>query len=147
MSIKNRLDDLGHSSDILPLVPLHLPLYTPEYKKENGIPVVLESVLDQLRQSTRLVFIAPEYNGGIPPILTNFLTWVSSATDDWRECFNGKKAAIATHSGGGGLHVLMALRLQLSYMGVNVLGRQLHTHYDKPLDDDVLNEVVEGLIN
>lgn len=147
LTVQKRIESLNHSSELLSLVPLSLPLFTPEYKESHGLPETLLNVVSQLKQSETFIMIAPEYNGGIPPILTNFLAWVSAATEEWRDCFNGKKAAIATHSGSGGLHLLMALRLQLSYLGVNVLGRQLHTNYGKPLANDSLDEVLMGLLN
>ena len=147
LTIQTRIESLNHSTDLISLVPLSLPLFTPEYKEGHNLPSPMLDVVSRLKEAETFVIIAPEYNGGIPPILTNFLAWVSASTEDWRDCFNGKKAAIATHSGSGGLHLLMALRLQLSYLGVNVVGRQLHTNYGKPLKEESLDEVLLSLLN
>ena len=46
------------------------------------------------------VICAPEYNGSIPPILSNFIAWLSISGDDFRNLFNGQPIAIATFSGG-----------------------------------------------
>ena len=62
-----------------------------------------------------MVFFAPEYNGGIPPILTNVIAWLTFSGEDWRTCFNVKSSMIPTHSGGGGNHVLSALSLVILY--------------------------------
>ena len=70
---------------------------------------------------------------------------MSRSGEDWRDVFNGKSALIATHSGGGGAHVLMAMRHQLSYVGMNVLGRQLLTNYGKQLNDESAIECIKML--
>lgn len=128
------------------LVSLNLPLYTPSYQKENGIPETIHALTKTLTHTKSFLFVAPEYNGSIPPSLTNLIAWISVSTKDWRACFNQKTAAIATHSGSGGSLVLAAMRLQLSYIGLNVLGRQIHTHYDKKLDTSTLDNVLIQLI-
>ncbi|RAP35404.1 NADPH-dependent oxidoreductase [Candidatus Marinamargulisbacteria bacterium SCGC AAA071-K20] len=131
---------------LLNLVDTDMPLYTPKTDKEHGVP---QSILDEaalLKKTNGFVVIAPEYNGGIPPVLTNFLAWVSRSSEDWRDCFNGKPAVIATHSGGGGINVLVSMRTQLAYLGVNVIGRQIHTNFSKALSQDSLDAVVSQLI-
>ena len=82
-------------------------------------------------ETDAFVVISPEYNGCIPPTLNNFIAWVSVAADDFRACFGGKAAAIMSFSGTG-TNILPVMRLQLSYMGLNVVGRQLLANYDKP---------------
>ena len=121
------------------LVDLNLPLYS-EAEEEKGIPQKAKELSDSLSNSEGLVFIAPEYNGSVPPCLNNAICWISRSGKTWREAFNGKTTLIATHSGGGGHHVLMAMRQQLSFLGANVLGRQLLTNYNKELNVDSLNE-------
>jgi NAD(P)H-dependent FMN reductase len=93
-----------------------------------------------------MIFISPEYNGSTPPVFTNSLAWVSRTGKEWRGIFNRKTAVIATHSGSGGAHVLMSMRLQLSYLGMNVLGRQILTHYTKELNQETLMDILDQLI-
>ena len=69
-------------------------------------------------------FVAPEYNGNVPPSFANFLAFCSKSSKDWRELFNTKKAVVA-HSGGGGAHVLMHMRMQLSFIGMMLSGAKL----------------------
>ena len=125
--------------ELVDLVELNLPLYS-EDKEEKGIPKKAKDLSDSLSESEGLVFIAPEYNGSVPPSLNNAICWISRSGKNWREAFNGKTTLIATHSGGGGHHVLMAMRQQLSFLGANVLGRQLLTNYNKELNIDSLNQ-------
>ena len=37
----------------------------------------------------------------------------------------GKAVGLATHSGGGGAHVIMAMRSMFSFIGADVIGRSL----------------------
>jgi chromate reductase, NAD(P)H dehydrogenase (quinone) len=132
-------------ADIVNLVDLDLPLYSTR-AEAAGIPDKAGSLAKQMSQARALVFVAPEYNGSVPPVLNNMIAWVSRSGDDWRAAFNGKMAVIATHSGGGGMSVLAAMRAQLSYVGVNVLGRQLHTHFKKTLNPESTTAVIRQLL-
>ena len=105
---------MGHTKKIIDLVEQELPLYTPEAQEENDIPKKIKELADIFTKSEAMIFVAPEYNGGIPPTLTNVIASLSVSGNDWRKCFSGKSAMIATHSGGGGQYVLLAIRSQLS---------------------------------
>ncbi|RLA62621.1 MAG: NADPH-dependent oxidoreductase [Epsilonproteobacteria bacterium] len=132
-------------ADILDLVALDLPLYSA--LTEGKLPDRVQDLTKKLVNSKAIIFVAPEYNGSVPPVLNNAIAWVSRTGDDWRHAFNGKPAAIATHSGGGGAHVLMAMRHQLSFIGMNVLGRQVLTNYGKELNTDSMAAVLDQLIS
>lgn len=145
--IKDAFLEKNASVELVDLTMVELPVYTPRQEKIST-PENATTLADQLSKSDALVVVAPEYNGGVPPVLTNAISWVSRCGGkDWRRCFNGKKAIIATHSGSGGMHVLMSMRMQLSYLGMNVLGRQIHTHYNKELNLETLNDVIEQVLN
>ena len=131
--------------ELIDLVDLELPLYDERQEEKYKLSEKLEVVLSKMKASSSQVFIAPEYNGSIPPVLNNFIAWTSRASKDWRECFNEKKCLIATHSGGGGAHVLMSMRSQFSFIGMNVLGRQLLTNYNKELSEESLKASVRQL--
>ena len=141
-SFEQAFSDQDKATRLYDLVAEDLPLYTPKYHKENGTPERVVALVDELLKASGFVFVGPEYNGGIPPTLSNLIAWVSVSTKSWRDCFNGKTAAIGTHSGSGGMLFLASLRLQLSYIGLNVLGRQIHTHYQKELNPDSLAAIV-----
>lgn len=142
--INEKAKEMGFESEIISLAELNLPLYTSEEQKK-GIPDVVATLTQKLIDSTALAVVAPEYNGLIPPTLNNTIAWTSVADKDWRKAFNNKPTLIATFSGGGGLHALMAMRQQLSYIGANVLGRQLHTNFKKELSMDSLEACLDQL--
>lgn len=143
---QEQLVSLGAEVSLINLVTLNLPLYTSESESKYGPKELLVPWLDVLLSTNGFVFLAPEYNGGIPPVLTNFLAWVSRSSKNWRECFNGKCGVIGTFSGGGSGYILTAMRMQLSYLGMNILGRQFLTHASKPLDEKSLLVVCQQLI-
>jgi len=138
--------EMGQQPQIIDLVEEDLPLYTPKNQALYGIPSTVKALADTLINTEGMMFVAPEYNGGIPPVLTNMIAWLSVSGEDWRGCFNGKPAMIASHSGSGGQYVLLSLRSQLSYIGMNVVGRQIITNNNKPLNLDSAREVIKQLI-
>ncbi len=132
---------------LINLVALNLPMYTAEQESLGGIPSTVLELLPQLQDTDGIVWITPEYNGGLPPVLNNFIAWISrSGGEDWRRVFNGKKAVLATHSGGNGTSALTVLRLQLAYLGMNVVGQQIVTTFQKQLNPDSLAKVITQLL-
>lgn len=136
----------GAVASIINLVELDLPLYSSRTESKYKGEDLLKTELSVIAKASGFVFIAPEYNGSTPPVFNNFLAWLSRSSSDWRQYLNGRPAAIATFSGGGGFNVLLAMRTQLSFIGMNVLGRQILTHSSKSLDDKSLKSVAQELL-
>lgn len=144
-SLQEILKKKGLDLEILNLVDLDLPLYSTKEQK-IGLPPKAMECYDLVHKAKALIVLAPEYNAGIPPVLSNFIAWVSVVSKDWREVFKNKSALIGTHSGSGGVNVLNAMRIQLSYLGMNVMGRDILIHYKKPLVDQSAQEILEQFI-
>ena len=72
----------GNSADLLDLTTLELPLFTPRVKKQ-GMPNGVLPLQQKLMAAPRWVICAPEYNGSIPPVLTNAIAWLSVQGDDF----------------------------------------------------------------
>lgn len=148
LKLSNEISEISNElkieTEVLSLMDLNLPLYHTDEEKK-GIPPEALQLTEKFENAKGMIFVAPEYNGLIPPVLNNAIAWISRSKEDWRGAFNGKIVAIATHSGGGGAHALIAMRQQLSYIGANVLGRQLLTNYAKPLNHDSAKAVLEEL--
>ena len=135
----------GMGAEVLDLTELPLPLFTPRRQAEEPLPAVLGELSAQLAAAPRWVICAPEYNGSIPPVLTNAIAWLSVAAPDFRTLFNGRPVVIATHSGGGGFTMLGALRLQLAHLGAHVVGRQLVSNSQRPAAEDSIEDLVGRL--
>ena len=89
---------------------------------------------------------APEYKGSIPPVLSNAIAWLSVQGDDFRTLFNGRPVAIATVSGSGGMELLLSLRIQLTHLGAQVVGRQLLSNRNKPAEDITIGDLMNRLL-
>ena len=136
---------LGSTADLLDLTTLELPLFTPRVK-EQGMPNGIQALQQQLMAAPRWVICAPEYNGSIPPVLTNAIAWLSVQGDDFRVLFNGRPIAMASFSGGNGMELLVALRIQLTHLGAQVVGRQLLSNYAKPAKDESIADLMQRLM-
>ena len=136
---------LGHNADVLDLTTVDLPLFTPR-RQEQGSPDAVAALEQQLMGAPRWVICAPEYNGSIPPSLTNAIAWLSVQGNDFRALFNGRPVAMATFSGGGGMELLLSLRIQLTHLGAQVVGRQLLSNHAKPPQDESINDLLQRLL-
>ncbi|BBB11417.1 NADPH-dependent FMN reductase [Sphingopyxis sp. FD7] len=82
-------------------------------------------------QQDGLLFVSPEYNGSLPPLLKNAIDWASRPTGDEGlvalTAYRGKAAAImaASISPFGGLRGLMHLRQILSTVQMIVIPEQV----------------------
>ena len=136
---------LGQTAEVLDLTTVALPLFTPR-TQEQGTPDFVGPLQQQLMAAPRWVICAPEYNGSIPPCLTNAIAWLSVQGDDFRQLFNGRPVAMATFSGGGGMELLLSLRIQLTHLGAQVVGRQLLSNHAKPPQDDSITDLLQRLL-
>ncbi len=144
-----KLEELAKSKNIetklINLVDLNLPLYSTVEEEKNGIPECALDLASDILELKSFIIVAPEYNGVMPPVLNNAMAWTSRATKDWRDAFNEKFVALATHSGGGGAKVLNAMRIMFQHLGANILARELLTTYEKPLNEESAINILEQL--
>lgn len=136
---------LGADVVLINLEDLELPLYTP-LKEEEGVPKNARRLTEALIKSGGMIWLAPEYNGSLPPIVNNAIAWVSRSGQDWREAFNNKFSIVGTHSGGGGLKVCQAMRQQLEHIGCNVLARNILTNNQKEFNAESAEAILKALI-
>jgi NAD(P)H-dependent FMN reductase len=135
----------GARPEVIALPELHLPLYD-SLSASNDPGEGLRQLALALRNHQALVVCAPEYNGSIPPSLSNAIAWLSVSTDDFRALFNGRPVALASHSGGGGQKVLMAARQMLAHLGCTVLGREVLATSQKAANPEAIAVLVDQLI-
>lgn len=150
LKMAQKLEEISKSTnesfEIVKLSEYNLPLYTAK-EEENGIPADGTKLTEKFIAAKGFVFLTPEYNGSVTPSFINAIAWVSrSGGESWREAFVNKPAVIGTHSGGGGQYVLGAMLNQLSFIGMNVLGRKLLTNYGKPLNEEAAKGALEDLV-
>ena len=121
-----------------------LALYMPDIETENETASALSA---EFENADGFVFCAPEYNGGLPPILTNAFTWISVTTANWRDGFKDKYAVIATRSAGSGQRFLIAFRSQLEYMGTLVMPKTIVVTNTQSLNRESAERTLQHLIH
>ena len=132
----------GVSAEVMSLPELQLPLYDSLLTDAGPGLAKLEQAL---KQHKGLVICEPEYNGSIPPVVSNAIAWLSVSTDDFRALFNGRPVALASHSGGDGKKGALAIRQQLSHLGSTVLGREVLSNAQKAANPDAIAALVTQL--
>ena len=153
LELSNKIQNFLQNNDqfscnVISLEDFNLPLYTPtleeKYKEDESFPKNIEKVKDLICSSNAIIWCSPEYNGGISPIVTNAIAWISRATNDWKEGFKDKNSLICTSSGGNGNNFIKGFRIQLDYLGSLVFERSLVKTKAKDIDNQefisVLNE-------
>ena len=146
LNIQEVVTEQECQSEVLNLVALGLPMYTSIIEDEKGIPQEVKDLAQHLQTFDALIIVSPEYNGSMPPVLNNAIAWVSRVGDDFRAIFNQKFVALASHSGGGGMRGNDAVRSMFSYIGANVLSREIINNYSKPYKKETVVSVVKELI-
>lgn len=77
-----RLEAAGVEVEAISLKDFEMPIFNEDLEPDNIPQSAVE--LAKLFVSHDIVFIAtPEYNGGLPPLLVNTLTWLSRIKDPW----------------------------------------------------------------
>jgi NAD(P)H-dependent FMN reductase len=142
--LDNIISKMNVQTGLLCIQDLDLPLFDFE-KVENEDTI--NDLIDKLQQSSGFIICAPEYNGGVPPVLSNAITWISVKSKHWRDAFNGKFALIGTHSGGDGNRFITAFKSQLEYMGTNVLARTIVVSNDNTLDKKSATKIIKSFVD
>ena len=138
--------NLGAESELLDLTQQSLPLFNPRTQATDALPELIESLSQTMQSIPRWIICSPEYNGSIPPVLTNTIAWLSVHGQDFRRLFNGRPIAMASFSGGDGIEGLVSMRIQLTHLGAQVLGRQLSSNSKKLPKDQSIEDLIIRLL-
>lgn len=112
------------------LAEFDLPLYSAALEA-NDFPPDAQRLKDIFAAQDGLVFVSPEYNGSLSPLLKNAIDWASRPTGGEGlvalTAYRGKAAAVmsASISPFGGLRGLMHLRQILSTIQMLVIPEQV----------------------
>jgi len=145
--LKKQLHSLGKESEIINLVDLDLPIYDSFKEEHDGIPKKVNNLIEQMKNADGYIFVSPEYNYSLPPVLVNTVAWISRVGDDFRELFTLKTIQLATHSGGGGSDVINAMRVQFTKLGSIVMPREIITTYQTPLRSDSSERILKQFVD
>ena len=142
------IDKNSFYTKIVNLEDFNLPLYNPstfKHDKNNNINRITE-LTDIMVSAHGYIICAPEYNGNVPPVISNAIAWVSSSTDYWKDAFKNKNAFIASSSGGNAEKFQLSLRNQLTHIGSKVFDKTIIINDKNKLDDDVARKDINAFI-
>jgi len=136
---------MGHTVEHVSLNAYDFPVYTVALEKATPVLNGLTDLISVLDRGDAWFVFAPEYNGSYPPVLNNAIAWLSREGDDFRRLFRDRTVALGTHSGGGGHHVIMAMRMQFSFLGSIVIGRSLVANKKKAANPETINAILKAM--
>ena len=98
-----------------------VPMYNQDL--ENDLPAPVARIKQAVADADGVLFVTPEYNRSIPPVLKNAMDWCSRPVG--KNSWGGKPAAIAGTSPGavGTAAVQSHLRSVLTMLGMCVMGQ------------------------
>ena len=137
--------DKGHEAEVVDLAAMELPMFTMARSGDPEQAADVSELTQQMIDADAWVVIAPEYNGSVPPTLNNALAWLSRDWKSFRDMCTGKPVGLGTHSGGGGAHVIVAMRLQFSFLGADVMGRALTSGRNKEANPETIDAMIDNL--
>jgi len=118
-----------------------LPIYDGDLQAKSGVPKHAVNLKRMINAHHGVLFVSPEYNSSVPPLLKNTIDWITRVQDTQEsrgQVFRERPFAIAAASEGrlGGTRALEALRLILSACHATVIPNQLALSYaDQAYDD------------
>ena len=124
------LEAQGAGVTRIDLAAFDLPLYSAAIEAD-AFPPDAERLKALFAAQDGLLFVSPEYNGSLPPLLKNAIDWASRPTGGEGlvalTAYRGKAAAVmsASISPFGGLRGLMHLRQILSTIQMVVIPEQV----------------------
>jgi len=107
----------------------------------------IKKITDLLVKADGLIICAPEYNGSIPPIVTNAIAWISVTTEYWRDAFANKIGLIATSSGGPAIKYNTAMKNQLEHLGMIIIPRMINVSSSNPLKTESASKILKQFLN
>lgn len=145
-------------AEYIDLADYKMPLFNEDDESKNGIPDSALRLKQKFIDADGYFIASPEYNGSITPLLKNTLDWLSRASEENEvplSAYSDKAAAIggASPGGFGGMRALVPLRLLLSNLGVNMVGKQIaisaaHEAFDEAgkLKSERYQNMLEGIV-
>jgi chromate reductase len=121
--------DAGAAPDLINPADFPLPIFDQDLEDAEGLPPAARALKAKMIAADALIFVSPEYNSSVSPLLKNFIDWTSraeNAAEPPLAAYRGKVVGLLSASPGalGGLRGLVHLRSILGNIGTLVLPRQ-----------------------
>ena len=125
-AITKALSDKGPEVVRVSLEDYPMPIYDGNLESEKGVPANALKLGELIAQHHGVVFVCPEYNASISPLLKNTIDWLSRNLGETKPYAN-RTFALASCSPGalGGIRGLSHTRDVLVSIGADVITPQL----------------------
>ena len=136
------------STEILNIEKYKLPLFNPstlEIDKANSLKDIV-TITDKMISSDAFIICAPEYNGNVPPVLSNAIAWISVSTNYWKDGFKNKYFLIGSSSGGDAKKYQIALKSQLEHLGGIVFEKNIIINNNKIFDKGYSKNIIKEFL-
>ena len=126
---------------LLSLQDYQLPIYDGDMEAQVDVPQPAVNLKRMIASHDGVLFVTPEYNSSLPPLVKNTIDWVSRVEEPGErrgQVFRDRPFAIAAASSGrlGGTRCLEALRLVLTACGATVIPNQIALSFaDRAYDE------------
>ncbi len=144
----------GVKANLIDLADYPAAIYNQDDEAASGVPEGMQKLKAAISASDGMLISTPEYNGCVPPLLVNVLSWASRAEGDEAASavFAQKPVALmATSPGGmGGVRVIPRLRDFLCELGcVPVTGFATLAQAFNAFDDqgNLVSEQTQGVVD
>lgn len=124
-TIGRQVEADGANATVISLADYPMPLYDGDLEAEKGIPENAKKLATLMNAHQGVVFVCPEFNASITPLLKNTMDWLSR--DIGRKPYADRVFALASCSPGGlgGIRGLSHMRDVLVNVGGETLVTQL----------------------
>jgi len=142
-------EKFGATTTLVELEKLKLPLYTPGLENNLGHfdKKRVKKFQKLVSEASGFIICAPEYNGGIPPVTLNALTWASKIKPGvWNYALSGKGVLICSKSRGKGERILKVMRAQFKFAGMKVSTKDLVPDRWGSIDKAELHQAMNRLV-
>jgi chromate reductase, NAD(P)H dehydrogenase (quinone) len=118
-----------------------LPIYDGDVEARSGVPKNAISLKRMIGSHHGIVFVTPEYNSSLPPLVKNAIDWVTRVEERGEtrgQVLRNRAFALASASASrfGGARCLAALRVVLTACHATVIPNQLAVSFaDRAYDD------------
>ncbi|MEL6967772.1 MAG: NAD(P)H-dependent oxidoreductase [Pseudomonadota bacterium] len=148
--IGKAVTDQGGKATVINLADYPMPIYDGDAEAANGMPEGAKALAALIGEHDGVVFVTPEYNASMSPVLKNAIDWLSRDADV--KVYQNRVFALAACSPGalGGIRVLSHIRDTMVSIGADVITPQVAVGGAGSAfaDDDTLtNERAAGLLN
>ena len=147
-SISNIIQNSKYKVKVLNIEEYELPLFNPSkvnLDKKNNMNSI-KIITNEIVAANGVIICAPEYNGNVPPVLSNAIAWISVTTSYWKDGFKDKNYFIASSSGGDAENFQKSMQSQLEHLGGKVYEKKIIiTSSNNKISEDSKNHLKDFL--